>query len=354
MLADLPAHLSHLAKMMPGSSLGLLQGLLRLFVFRWYYPGPLLIFLFAGLLFYPLFPEKKAAGAGGSLKERLKFLFPSKLYRHRSSRVDYFAYVVNTLVGPVVAFTSFVAIEGMVRLALQRHFGQPAMIVEPGWIATALEFAVIFLMLDFGDFFRHYLFHKIPFLWRLHRAHHSAEILTPFSGPRTHPLDFVTVITFPNIFAGLTGGVFLYLIGAPLKLSPVALSLVAATNVYVLVQAPFRHSHLWISYGRWERIFYSPAMHTVHHSTLLKHRDKNIGQILSVWDWMFGTLYIPNGRESFPLGIDDAELGENHPHKTAKDFYIEPIVTMFETIFRSILGGTRGRLTERVEDAPRT
>lgn len=38
--------------------------------------------------------------------------------------------------------------------------------------------------------------------------------------------------------------------------------------------------------------------------------DKNFGNVLSLWDWMFGTLYVPRERERIHFGIAPDEAAE--------------------------------------------
>jgi hypothetical protein len=56
---------------------------------------------------------------------------------------------------------------------------------------------------------------------------------------------------------------------------------------------------------------------------------------LTLWDHLFGTLYVPDGHEEFPLGISADEIGENNPHRTLAGFYLEPVVTMMRILFGS-------------------
>jgi hypothetical protein len=53
--------------------------------------------------------------------------------------------------------------------------------------------------------------------------------------------------------------------------------------------------------------------------------DKNFSRITHVWDWIFATLYSPKRGETYRWGLNDYELGQNNPHKTARDFYIKPM-----------------------------
>src|SRR5438094_778580 len=55
--------------------------------------------------------------------------------------------------------------------------------------AHIILMVALFLALEFAYWFDHYLSHKVPLLWEFHRVHHSAEVLTPFTNSRVHPID---------------------------------------------------------------------------------------------------------------------------------------------------------------------
>ena len=74
--------------------------------------------------------------------------------------------------------------------------------------------------------------------------------------------------------------------------------------------ANLRHSHIWISFGRLERVFISPAQHQIHHS--VGNSNANLGSIFSVWDGLLGTrTYSGQKRElEFGLGPEEHESQE--------------------------------------------
>src|SRR5579864_248392 len=77
-----------------------------------------------------------------------------------------------------------------------------------------------------------------------------------------------------------------------------ALACTAASGVlfavYMAGWGHLQHSQFWLSCtGLAGRIFLSPAHHQIHHSNNPIHFDKNFGAGLAVWDWLFGTLHIP-------------------------------------------------------------
>jgi sterol desaturase/sphingolipid hydroxylase (fatty acid hydroxylase superfamily) len=163
---------------------------------------------------------------------------------------------------------------------------------------------MLFLAYELGYWFNHWLSHKVPFLWEFHKVHHSAEVLTPLTNFRVHP---VYAVIFANILAfsaAVANGLGHYLFGDTthqFALADTNIILVLFIHAYVHLQ----HSHMWIAFrGLAGRIFISPAHHQVHHSENPKHFNKNFGSCLALWDWMFGTLYVPaKKREKLTFGV---------------------------------------------------
>ena len=69
----------------------------------------------------------------------------------------------------------------------------------------------------------------------------------------------------------------------------------------------FRHHHVAFHYPRWlAKWLHSPVMHHIHHSYLTQHWDKNFAAFTSIFDRLFGTLYIPVKDEHTPWGLGPA------------------------------------------------
>jgi len=162
---------------------------------------------------------------------------------------------------------------------------------------------VFAMVADLGFYLHHLAFHKIPFLWEFHKVHHSAEVLTPLTDYRAHPLEMLTVGIATGIMLGLAQGIFGYITAS----TPSVVTLTGMNLVfflYYLSGYSLRHSHFWISYGPvFSKVFISPAQHQIHHSSAEKHWDKNFGGVFALWDWLFGTLYLPKSKEELVFGI---------------------------------------------------
>ncbi len=176
---------------------------------------------------------------------------------------------------------------------------------------------------DFGVFFGHYLAHKVPLFWIFHQIHHSAEVLTLVTVYRAHPIDGLLGSVVIAIVTALAAVTYTTASGDPVGELTI-LGLNAFTFFFYLAGNHLRHSHIWLSYGpivSW--IFQSPAQHQTHHSKAQKHWDKNFGFALSIWDALFGTLYIPREKESLQLGIANAN---SEDFSTVSKLYVLPVV----------------------------
>ena len=135
--------------------------------------------------------------------------------------------------------------------------------------------------------------------------HHSAEVLSPLTNFRVHPLDTLVFYNILALVMGGTGGLVNYWLGRATPHFTIANSNVL-TLVFFFLIGHLQHSHFWIAFtGVWGRLFLSPAHHQIHHSANPIHFDKNLGSCLGIWDWLFGTLYVPGKtREKLSFGVE--------------------------------------------------
>ncbi len=131
--------------------------------------------------------------------------------------------------------------------------------------------------LDLNNYFQHWLMHKVPLLWRVHRVHHSDIDVDWSTAFRFHPIE--AIVTF-----GLQGVVIL-LLGAP----PIA---VVLYEMAFLVSAFFVHANVIMPFRlerKLRRVVITPDMHRIHHSTDRHEGNSNFGGIFAFWDRCLGT-----------------------------------------------------------------
>lgn len=265
------------------------------------------LFICAGVLIY----RRARRGRGLRLSTLKRALFPGWMMRNASHHADiaYFAFSVfgyGLMFGWAIMshkFWSNLVVDG-----LNSAFGAPVPTAWPDLAARATITLVLFLAYEFGYWLDHYLKHRVPALWELHKVHHSANVLTPLTVFRIHPLDAVIFSNILGVCLGLANGVATYAFGkttTAFTIDDTNIILVIFIHVYVHLQ----HTHLWIPFtGVWGRIFQSPAHHQIHHSSNPAHFDKNLGSCLALWDWLFGTLHVPNREpENLNFGVMQGE-----------------------------------------------
>jgi hypothetical protein len=116
-------------------------------------------------------------------------------------------------------------------------------------------------------------------------------------------VELLSIGTATGVGVGAVQAVFNYIAGNQIQVAQV-LGLNGVMFFYYLFGYSLRHSHIWISYGPiFSRLFISPAQHQIHHSRARKHWDKNLGGAFALWDWIFGTLYVPKEREQLEFGL---------------------------------------------------
>jgi len=267
-------------------------------------------------------------------------IFPRDLHSHASSRVDRWNAIILFVIGfPLVGLFALngLAIADNMAGLLSGSFGPVAPSLHAEWVIVLLQFSVFFLATDFAGYWVHYWCHTNPFLWTLHKPHHTAETLTPWTLYRQHPIEFFLLNAIPPVFGGLVTGVLLYGMGTAVLPGTMACIGVLSYILFFVIDF-LSHAHVPVSYGWLDRIILAPVMHNVHHSMELEHRDKNNAVVLTLWDWMFGTLHLPRKNETWRWGVNEEEYGDHNPHRTLRGFYGEPFV-MAARELRQLLAG---------------
>ena len=162
---------------------------------------------------------------------------------------------------------------------------------------SGLFSVTLFVCWDLSRYLLHRLMHAVPALWALHQVHHSAEVLTPMTFYRTHPIESLLYQLRGVLVAGALTGVFFWLFQT--NAQPWQLLGVSTFGfVFNLLGGNLRHSHVWLSYGPLERWLISPAQHQLHHADGCQ---RNYGAWLAVWDRVGGTLTVAGPERELTL-----------------------------------------------------
>jgi len=170
-------------------------------------------------------------------------------------------------------------------------FGLLPIIHAPTWLALLLSIMVLDFIAQYGV---HYLLHKIPWMWRLHMVHHSDKHVDVTTGTRHHPFDFV----LREIFA---------LIAVIIMGMPVAFYLFY--RILSVLFTYWTHANIALPTALDKTLSYlivTPGVHKFHHHKSVPWTDSNFGNMLSIWDHLFGTFAYGDPKD-IVLGVDVAD-----------------------------------------------
>ncbi|NNE80160.1 MAG: creatininase family protein [Silicimonas sp.] len=284
--------------------------------------------------------REETARPEGISKGFLGYVFDPKVWLHRSAKQDYMFFALNGLIyyGIIAQLLIFGHILfGAFGGGLEAIFGvRDAPVFLPTPLTAAAYTLAVLLAIDLAVWTTHYLQHKVEVLWQFHQVHHSAEVLTPATVYRMHPVDLLFTGLATIGLMGLATAGFTYMTQTkPSELT--VMNVNAGIFAFYLIGYNLRHSQIWLSYPRWlSYILISPAQHQIHHSIDRKHWDRNMGLIFAFWDWVFGTLYVPKGYEKLEYGIS---RDEPNPFGSVTEIYLKP--------FRMAWGVMRPRAPRR-------
>ncbi|WP_133011193.1 sterol desaturase family protein [Marinomonas flavescens] len=235
---------------------------------------------------------------------RLKMLFSWRLWWHPSARVDYGLWLCNRLILSLV-FPKVITTLGIVTWLMYqlRELGlSPLPVALPDWSVVGLFSLCYFLLDDFSRFGLHWLMHRWSWLWAFHRVHHSAEVLTPFTVLRTHPVEGLLFYGRSLLVQGALVALFVSVFPGQVSLLMIG-GVFVVTYVFNVCGANLRHSPVPISYGKTiERWLISPAQHQLHHSVAVEHYDCNFGVVLSIWDRWFRCFQFGSDQQTLRYG----------------------------------------------------
>jgi sterol desaturase/sphingolipid hydroxylase (fatty acid hydroxylase superfamily) len=171
---------------------------------------------------------------------------------------------------------------------------------------------------DFMQYWAHRFFHGAA-LWRFHAVHHSAEEVDWTTAYRFHPVNMWLgsfLVTAVMLYLGVSPAVLLFLVP------------------FDTTTAAFVHANLNWTLGPLKYVVATPVFHRWHHTPLDEGGNTNFGSLLSVWDVVFGTFYMPEGKLPSRYGIDEPA-------------YPQGFLGQFVHPFRDLVGAARPEVTYR-------
>ncbi len=146
-----------------------------------------------------------------------------------------------------------------------------------GWPVLA-QLAFFWVTHDFYIYVFHRAQHRNRWLWRTHEAHHSGKDVDWLAGSRSHSLEILinqTVEYAPIVLLGAHPDVALM------------------KGVLDAVWGMYIHSNVDVRSGWLQYVVNGPEMHRWHHADSVDRRSVNFSTKIAVWDWLFGTAYLP-------------------------------------------------------------
>lgn len=218
-------------------------------------------------------------------------LFTLKYKKWKHAKVNLilllFVMIINAVFG--------IATAGVFTWGETTQYGLLHYFEGPIWLELLISIMILDLIAQYGV---HYFLHKIKWMWRLHLVHHSDKHVDASTGTRHHPLDFILRETFALIAVVITG-------------MPIAFYF-----IYRILSVLFTYwTHANISLPLWldkslTYVIVTPNMHKFHHHFELPWTDSNYGNMLAIWDRLFGTFVYGNLKD-IQYGIDIADHAED-------------------------------------------
>lgn len=169
---------------------------------------------------------------------------------------------------------------------------------QPFW----LQVIEVIVLSDFLIYWAHRLQHRVGFLWRFHKVHHSAEHLDWLAAHREHPLDTIYTVGIINLPA--------IVLGFPLES-------IAGFIAFRGIWAIYIHSNVRLRIGPLRMLIGSPELHHWHHD---RDRDAgNYANLSPLMDILFGTYRCPD-HEPDHFGLKE------HGPKTYLGHLVEPLL----------------------------
>ena len=160
---------------------------------------------------------------------------------------------------------------------IDHHYNLSRLHLVTGW-PLWVQVLFFFVTHDLYIYWFHRAQHHNKVLWRIHEAHHSGKDVDWLAGSRSHVFEIIINQTIE--FAPIV------LLGANPLVVPIKALMDAVYGMFI-------HSNINVSFGKLKYIFNGPEMHQWHHADNVAVFYMNYSTKLSLWDWLFGTIYLP-------------------------------------------------------------
>jgi sterol desaturase/sphingolipid hydroxylase (fatty acid hydroxylase superfamily) len=200
-----------------------------------------------------------------------------------------------------------IGLTGVALFAVERHWGLLNYLSVPTWITFVLGILII----DFVLWGCHWTMHRSQVVWRIHRVHHSDEVLDTSTAFRFHPAEI--------LYKFFVQAIAIFIIGIPASAVVVFGTLMLFFNVWEHANVKTSRALRALSV-----LIVTPDFHRIHHSAEARHQSSNLGALFTIWDQIFGS-FVPlseldeNSTFRFGLGANPLTFS------TLTDVLVDPL-----------------------------
>ena len=207
----------------------------------------------------------------------------------------------NLAIGLIAAATTAVSdlpvVASSLHLAERRRLGLLRLTPLQG-LPRFLRTIVGFLLLDYTLYLWHWMNHRAPVLWRFHAVHHLDLDLDSTTGLRFHFGELALAAGFR---------------AAQVLLLGVDRETLRAWQQMLVMSVIFHHSNVELpieAERALQTVFVTPRMHGIHHSVNGDEMNTNYSSLLSVWDWIHGSLRLDVPQAALVIGVEGYQQPE--------------------------------------------
>lgn len=211
--------------------------------------------------------------------------------------LDTFYMFFNFFLFRVIFFAALIKITYTLFVSFLELFGyQGGALLDLSSLHWGAQLVIYFLIADVTQWGVHVMLHRVPFFWKFHKVHHSVKEMGFAAHLRYHFVE--NVVYQPAKYVALS-----LIFGFELQY---------AFYIYYLAVliGHLNHANLNVDYGPLKYFFNNPKMHIWHHAKELPEKHPfgmNFGISLSIWDYLFGTAYVPSNGRDIELGFPEDE-----------------------------------------------
>jgi sterol desaturase/sphingolipid hydroxylase (fatty acid hydroxylase superfamily) len=165
---------------------------------------------------------------------------------------------------------------------------------------VALQVLLFLVIHDFYIYWFHRAQHHSKLLWRTHEAHHSNKEVDWLAGTRSHAVEIIINQTIE--FAPIV-----LLLGPDSPVVPIKALIDAVWGMYI-------HANIDVHSGKLQYVINGPEMHQWHHADNKSVFYSNYSTKFALWDWLFGTAYLPGRKKPREFGL---------PYAYPRDYFLQ-------------------------------